>query len=197
MIIKKAEYIISGTKAVHIPNLGYPEFVFVGRSNVGKSSFINALTNRKNMAYTSSKPGKTITLNFYNLNDQYLLVDVPGYGYAQRLVHDRLSYGNMIEDYLKGSKHLAMCFLIVDARHDPTKDDILMYEYLKHFQLNVLVIATKVDKVSKNSLTKSKKQIMKSLQIENSDDVIFVSSETKQGIEEVHNRMESFIDVEK
>ena len=197
MIIKKAEYIISGTKAAHIPNLGYPEFVFVGRSNVGKSSFINALTNRKNMAYTSSKPGKTITLNFYNLNDQYLLVDVPGYGYAQRLVHDRLSYGNMIEDYLEGSKHLAMCFLIVDARHDPTKDDILMYEYLKHFQLNVLVIATKVDKVSKNSLTKSKKQIMKSLQIENSDDVIFVSSETKQGIEEVHNRMESFIDVEK
>ena len=197
MIIKKAEYIISGTKAAHIPNLGYPEFVFVGRSNVGKSSFINALTNRKNMAYTSSKPGKTITLNFYNLNDQYLLVDVPGYGYAQRLVHDRLSYGKMIEDYLEGSKHLAMCFLIVDARHDPTKDDILMYEYLKHFQLNVLVIATKVDKVSKNSLTKSKKQIMKSLQIENSDDVIFVSSETKQGIEEVHNRMESFIDVEK
>lgn len=191
MIIKKAEYIISGTKASHIPHLGYPEFVFIGRSNVGKSSFINALTNRKNLAYTSSKPGKTITLNFYNLNDQYVLVDVPGYGYAQRLVHDRLSYGNMIEDYLNKSNHLAICFLIVDARHEPTKDDVLMYDYLKHFQLNVIVIATKVDKISKNDLPKSKKQIMKTLQMDDPNQLIFVSSETKQGIEEVHARMEA------
>lgn len=196
MIIKKAEYIISGTKAAHIPSLGYPEFVFMGRSNVGKSSFINALTNRKNLAYTSSKPGKTITLNFYNLNDQYLLVDVPGYGYAQRLVHDRLSYGNMIEDYLKKSTHLAMCFLIVDARHEPTKDDVLMYNYLRHFQLNVIVIATKVDKISKNELQKSKKQIMKTLEIDNVNDILFVSSETKQGIEEVRSRMESCASVD-
>ena len=135
MIIKKAEYIISGTSAEQIPNCNYPEFVFIGRSNVGKSSFINSITNRKNLAYTSSKPGKTITLNFYNVNDDILLVDVPGYGYAQKLVHDRLSYGKMIESYLNNSKNLKVCFLIVDARHKPTNDDVLMYDYLKHYNL--------------------------------------------------------------
>ena len=167
MIIKKAEYIISGTSAEQIPNCNYPEFVFIGRSNVGKSSFINSITNRKNLAYTSSKPGKTITLNFYNVNDDILLVDVPGYGYAQKLVHDRLSYGKMIESYLNNSKNLKVCFLIVDA--------------------------TKIDKISKNELTKNINEIKKTLSITNDNELIKVSSVTKQGIEEVHAILEQYI----
>ena len=145
MIIKKAEYIISGTSAEQIPNCNYPEFVFIGRSNVGKSSFINSITNRKNLAYTSSKPGKTITLNFYNVNDDILLVDVPGYGYAQKLVHD------------------------------------------------VIVVATKIDKISKNELTKNINEIKKTLNITNDNELIKVSSVTKQGIEEVHTILEQYI----
>ena len=124
MIIKKAEYVISGTKFEHFPQFNYPEFVFIGRSNVGKSSLLNAITNRKNLAYTSSKPGKTITLNFYNVNDEILFVDVPGYGYAERIKYDRLAYGKMIENYLNFSKNLNSCFLILDSRHKPSEDDI-------------------------------------------------------------------------
>ena len=193
MIIKKAEYIISGTSAEQIPNCNYPEFVFIGRSNVGKSSFINSITNRKNLAYTTSKPGKTITLNFYNVNDDILLVDVPGYGYAQKLVHDRLSYGKMIESYLNNSKNLKVCFLIVDARHKPTNDDVLMYDYLKHYNHKVIVVATKIDKISKNELTKNINEIKKTLSITNDNELIKVSSVTKQGIEEVHAILEQYI----
>lgn len=195
MVIKKAEYIISGTNATHIPNLGGPEFVFMGRSNVGKSSLINAIVNRKNMAYTSSKPGKTITLNFYNVNDQLLLVDVPGYGYAQRLIDDRLKYGKMIEDYLQNSKHLKTCFLVVDSRHNPTEDDILMYNFLKHLQQRVVVIATKIDKISKNELQKNLSNIKKSLDLYQEDAIIPVSSEKKQGIEAIHKILESYLNI--
>lgn len=192
MIIKKAEYIISGTNSNHIPNLGYPEFVFIGRSNVGKSSFINALANRKNLAYTSSKPGKTISLNFYNINDQYLFVDVPGYGYAKQQVKDRLSFGKMIEDYLSKSKQLKICFLVVDSRHQPTKDDVLMYEYLKHFNLNVAVIATKTDKISKNELNKNLSIIKKTLNLDSNDQLIPISSINKFGIDKVHELITQF-----
>ena len=194
MIIKKAEYITSGTKAMHIPNLGVPEFVLMGRSNVGKSSFINAIVNRKNMAYTSSKPGKTITLNFYNINDAFMLVDVPGYGYAQRLVHDRLAYGKMIEDYLGKSKHLKAVFLVVDSRHEPTSDDVLMYQFLKHLEQSVVIIATKTDKISITELQKSLKAIKKKLELTTEDKIIPVSSETKVGIEDVHTFIESYLE---
>ncbi len=193
MIIKKAEYIISGTKASHIPNMKVPEFVFMGRSNVGKSSLLNAITNRKNLAYTSSKPGKTITLNFYNVNDELLLVDVPGYGYAQRLVHDRLNYGKMIEDYLEKSIHLKVCFLVVDSRHNPTEDDCLMYKYLLSFDYKVVVIATKIDKISKNELNKNVSIIRKKLEMKDNDLLIPVSSEKKTGIEKIHDLIESYL----
>lgn len=193
MIIKKAEYIISGTKASHIPMLGVPEFVFMGRSNVGKSSLINAIVNRKNMAYTSSKPGKTITLNFYNVNDEILLVDVPGYGYAQRLVNDRLNYGKMIEDYLHNSKGLKVCFLVVDSRHKPTEDDVLMYNFLKHLNQKVAVIATKIDKISKNELQKNCSVIKKTLVLDENDLLIPVSSEKKIGIDKIHNILEEYL----
>lgn len=193
MIIKKAEYIISGTKASHIPTLGVPEFVFMGRSNVGKSSLINAIVNRKNMAYTSSKPGKTITLNFYNVNDEILLVDVPGYGYAQRLVNDRLNYGKMIEDYLNNSKNLKVCFLVVDSRHKPTEDDVLMYQFLKHLNQSVVVVATKIDKISKNELQKNIAIIKKTLNLEENDYIVPVSSEKKTGIEKIHLVLEEYL----
>lgn len=193
MIIKKAEYIISGTKATHIPNLNVPEFVFMGRSNVGKSSLLNAICNRKNLAYTSSKPGKTITLNFYNVNDEILLVDVPGYGYAQRLVGDRLNYGKMIEDYLNKSNHLKVCFLVVDSRHNPTEDDVLMYKFLKHLKKEVVIIATKIDKISKNELIKNVNMIKKKLELENCDLLIPVSSEKKLGINEIHQVIEKYL----
>ncbi len=191
MIIKKAEYIISGTNSNHIPNLGYKEFVFMGRSNVGKSSFINALVGRKKMAFTSSKPGKTITLNFYNINDQYLFVDVPGYGYAKREVSNRLSFGKMIEDYLYNSKLLKICFLVIDIRHNPTNDDILMYNYLLHMKKNVVIIATKADKISKNDLLKNKRNILKTFENLSENNIFIVSSETKLGISEVQNLIES------
>ena len=193
MIIKKAEYIISGTKALHIPDLKVPEFVFMGRSNVGKSSLLNAITNRKNLAYTSSKPGKTITLNFYNVNDEILLVDVPGYGYAQRLVHDRLNYGKMIEDYLEKSKYLKVCFLVVDSRHVPTEDDCLMYKYLQSFDYKIVVIATKIDKISKNELNKNINVIRKKLEMTQEDLLIPVSSEKKIGVEKIHLLLESYL----
>ena len=132
-------------------------------------------------------------MNFYNVNDDILLVDVPGYGYAQKLVHDRLSYGKMIESYLNNSKNLKVCFLIVDARHKPTNDDVLMYDYLKHYNHKVIVVATKIDKISKNELIKNINEIKKTLNITNDNELIKVSSVTKQGIEEVHAILEQYI----
>lgn len=188
---KKAEYIISAVSKKQYPNLNYPSFVFLGRSNVGKSSFINALTSRKNLAFTSSKPGKTIALNFYNIDDKYLFVDVPGYGYAKRNISDRLGYGEMIEEYLD-NPNLKVCFLIVDIRHDPSEDDVLMYNYLKHLNLNVVVIATKADKISKNQTINSLKNIKKVLKMDDLDKCYPVSSETKTGIEEVEKIIKSY-----
>ena len=191
MIIKKAEYLISGTKFEHFPKLNYPEFVFIGRSNVGKSSLLNAITNRKNLAYTSSKPGKTITLNFYNVNDEILLVDVPGYGYAEKVKYDRLAYGKMIENYLNYSKNLIPCFLIIDSRHKPSEDDILMYNFLKHLEKQIVIIATKIDKISKNELQKNLALIKKTLNLETNDLVFCVSSEKRIGIDSIHSYIES------
>lgn len=182
---KKAEYIISAVSSKQYPDVGYPSFVFLGRSNVGKSSFINALTSRKNLAFTSSKPGKTVALNFYNIDDQILFVDVPGYGYAQRNINDRLKFGAMIEEYLEKGDNLKICFLVVDIRHDPTKDDVLMYNYLKHFNKKVVVVATKADKISKNQLIKSVKNVKTVLNISEGDLCFAVSSETKYGISDI------------
>lgn len=186
MIIKKAEYITGAVKKLQYPNLNYPEFVFMGRSNVGKSSFINALVGRKKLAYTSSQPGKTQVLNFFNINDEILFVDVPGYGYAKKVVDERLKFGEMIEEYLT-SPNLKLCFLLVDIRNKPTQDDILMYEYLKHFNIKVVVIATKSDKVGTTLVLRHLKQVKETLKLSKDDTCVAVSSETKKGIEEVWN----------
>ena len=184
MIIKKVEYITGAVTKSQYPNLNLPEFVFMGRSNVGKSSFINALVGRKKLAYTSSQPGKTQVLNFFNINDEFLFVDVPGYGYAKKVVEDRLKFGEMIEEYLT-SPNLKVCFLLVDIRNKPTNDDVLMYEYLKHYNIKVVIIATKADKVGTTLVLRHLKEIMKTLNLTSEDTCLAVSSETKKGLEDV------------
>ena len=161
------------------------EFLLVGRSNVGKSSFINTLIERKNFARTSSKPGKTQTLNFYKVNDCFYLVDVPGYGYASVSKDTQKKFGLMIEEYLKERKNLKHVFLLIDYRHKPTEDDLLMYEFLKYYNLDITIVATKYDKVGKNSRIKQDKLIKDTLKLSSDDEVITFSTVTKKGRSEV------------
>lgn len=159
------------------------EFLLVGRSNVGKSSFINTLINRKNYARTSSKPGKTQTLNFYLINDLFYLIDVPGYGYAKVDKGTTKKMGLMIEDYLKNREELKHVFLLIDYRHKPTEDDVLMYNFLKYYNLDITIVATKYDKVTKNNRMKQDKLIRDTLKFEN--DFIPFSTITKKGKDEI------------
>ena len=194
MVIKSSEYVISCVKKEQYPNsLNQPEFVFLGRSNVGKSSFINALCNRKNLAYTSSKPGKTLTLNFYYINKEFYFVDVPGYGYAQRVMTQRMDFGRMIEEYLKSSENLKKCFLIIDSRHNPTEDDILMYNYLKHFNKKVIIVCTKLDKIKKSQYYKNLKIVKTTLNLDKEDDIVVTSSETREGREEFFEILKKYL----
>lgn len=170
-----------------------PEFLLVGRSNVGKSSFINSIINRKNFARTSSKPGKTQTLNFYLINNSFYLVDVPGYGYANVAKAQQKKFGLMIEEYLKTRNSLKRVFLLIDYRHKPTEDDLLMYNYLKYYNLRVTVIATKYDKVKKTARPKQDKIILESLQLHEEDNLLFFSSLSKKGREEVYRILEEYI----
>ncbi len=171
-----------------------PEFLIVGRSNVGKSSFVNTIINRKNFARTSSKPGKTQTLNFYLINKDFYLVDVPGYGYAATDKKTQMKFGKMIEDYVANRKELKEVFMLVDFRHKPTEDDELMYKYLKYFNLKVTIIATKIDKISFGQREKYKKVILNTLNLESGDNLILFSSVTKDGKKEVYQRIEQYLD---
>jgi len=175
------------------PKETLPEFLLVGRSNVGKSSFINALICRKNYARTSSKPGKTQTLNFYNINKKLFLVDVPGYGYSKLSKDNDRKIGLMIEEYLKTRENLSHVFMLIDYRHKPTEDDILMYEFLKYYNLEVHIIATKYDKVKKNARDKQNKIIKDTLKLEEGENFITFSSFTKKGNEEAYEIIESLI----
>ena len=147
MVIKDANLEIIATRRSQYPMEGKPEFLLVGRSNVGKSSFINAILSRKNLAYTSAKPGKTQTLNFYNVNNSFYLIDVPGYGYASVDKKTQNKFGMMIEEYLAKRSELKRVFMLIDFRHKPTEDDMLMYNFLKYYNLPVTIIATKADKI--------------------------------------------------
>ena len=149
------------------------EFLILGRSNVGKSSFINTIINRKNMAKTSSKPGKTQTLNFYKVNDAFYLVDVPGYGYASVSKDTQKKFGLMIEEYLKSRENLKHVFMLIDYRHKPTEDDVLMYEFLKYYNLDITIVATKYDKVSKNGRIKQDKLIKDTLKFDDNEFITF------------------------
>ena len=168
------------------------EFLLVGRSNVGKSSFINTLIERKNFARTSSKPGKTQTLNFYKVNDAFYLVDVPGYGYASVSKDTQKKFGLMIEEYLKSRENLKHVFMLIDYRHKPTEDDVLMYEFLKYYNLDITIVATKYDKVSKNSRIKQDKIIKDTLKFDDNEFITF-STVTKKGRTEVLSIIEEKI----
>ena len=168
------------------------EFLLVGRSNVGKSSFINTLIERKNFARTSSKPGKTQTLNFYKINDAFYLVDVPGYGYASVSKDTQKKFGLMIEEYLKERPNLKHVFMLIDYRHKPTEDDCLMYEFLKYYNLDITIVATKYDKVSKNNRIKQDKIIKDTLKFED-DEFITFSTVTKKGRTEILSIIEGKI----
>ena len=173
-----------------IPDNQLSEFAFAGKSNVGKSSLINALMNRKSYARTSSQPGKTQTINFYNINDEVYLVDLPGYGYAKVSQSEKEKWGRMIEGYLKKSKVLRQVFLLVDIRHKPGANDKPMYEWIVHNGYRPIIIATKADKIKRSQLQKQLKLIREGLGLEKSDVMIPFSAETKQGREEIWEYLE-------
>ncbi len=171
-----------------------PEFLLVGRSNVGKSSFINTLINKKNYAHTSSTPGKTQTLNFYFVNSSFYLVDVPGYGYAKVDRPTQKKFGLMIEDYLKTRYTLKRVFLLIDFRIKPTEDDCLMYNYMKYYKIPVTIVATKFDKVNMKTRDKQIKIINETIKLEDGDDIVYFSSVNKKGKEEIYNIIASYLD---
>ena len=173
------------------PEDNLPEFLLVGRSNVGKSSFINTLIERKNYAHTSSKPGKTTTLNFYLVNNKFYIVDVPGYGFALGGIEKQRKFGLMIEEYLKTRESMKKVFLLVDYRHKPTEDDVLMYNFLKYYNIDVEVVATKYDKVNKSGRTKQDKVIKETLKLPDDKPFIPFSTITKKGKEEIYSIIES------
>lgn len=189
MEIVKAEYITSIVKYEMLPDKTLPQFLFCGRSNVGKSSFINALVGQKDLARTSQNPGKTQTINLYLINEMFYLVDVPGYGYARVAKEKKKEFGLMIENFLKETDKLKVCFLLVDFRHKPTEDDVLMYNYLKYYNFNVKVIATKSDKVKNKDRKKNKELILETLNIKPSD-LIITSSEKREGLYLVKNELD-------
>ena len=160
MVIKESKLDVMASRRSQYPDKDLPEFLLVGRSNVGKSSFINALLSRKNLAHTSSRPGKTQTINFYLVNNNFYLVDVPGYGYAAVDKKTQAKFGMMIEEYLEKREQLKSVFLIIDFRHKPTEDDLLMYNFLKYHNVPVTVVATKADKVGGSRKNKHLKVIM-------------------------------------
>src|SRR5574344_1043168 len=174
------------------PNLNLPEFLLVGRSNVGKSSFINALICRKNYARTSSNPGKTQTLNFYLVNNAFFLVDVPGYGYAKLSKENNKKIGLMIEEYLKTRTILSHVFLLVDYRHKPTDDDVLMIDFLRYYHVPVTVVATKYDKVNASQRHKQDQLIMDTLKI-TSENFITFSAATKKGKEDIYRIINEYL----
>lgn len=191
MKINRVNLEISAVRRSQYPTDNKPEFLLVGRSNVGKSSFINTLIERKNFARTSSKPGKTQTLNFYLVNDTFYLVDVPGYGYASVSKDKQKKFGLMIEEYLKNRPNLKHVFLLIDYRHKPTEDDILMYEFLKYYNLDITIVATKYDKISKNNRIKQDKLIKDTLKYSEDDGFVTFSTVTKKGRSEVLETIES------
>lgn len=193
MKVTRAEIVISAVKPEQYPEGDLPEFALAGRSNVGKSSFINKMINRKSLARTSSKPGKTQTLNFYLINEEIHFVDVPGYGYAKVSKKEREAWGKMIEKYLTSREQLRAVLLIVDLRHAPSNDDVMMYEFVKHYNIPVVIVATKADKIPKGKWEKHLKVVKETLGVDPSDHLILFSSETGQGKENAWSVLKGFM----
>ncbi|NRT33727.1 GTP-binding protein [Clostridium beijerinckii] len=185
MRIKKSDFITSAVKKNQYPIDNRVEVAFVGRSNVGKSSLINSLTNRKKLAKVSQTPGKTRLVNFFLINDDFYLVDLPGYGYAKVSKAEKDSWGKTVEMYLTGREQLQRVVLLVDSRHKPTGDDIMMHEWIKHFGYDVIVVATKSDKLTRNELKKNEKVIKETLKLNPDDKLYFFSSLNKDGKDEL------------
>ena len=190
MKIESADLKSMAVRMSQYPDDHKPEFLLVGRSNVGKSSFINTVLNRKNIARTSATPGKTQTLNFYIVNDKFYLVDVPGYGYAAVNKDMQKKFGMMIEEYLINRKTLKRVFLLVDYRHKPTEDDELMFNFMKYYNLDVTIVATKLDKVKQSDRAKNDKAISEMFKLGENDNVVLFSSVTKNGKDEIQNIIE-------
>lgn len=193
MQVHQAEIVISAVRPEQYPATQIPEIALAGRSNVGKSSFINTLINRKNLARTSSKPGKTQTLNFYLIEQAFHFVDVPGYGYAKVSKSEKAKWGQMIETYLTEREQLQAVISVVDARHEPSKDDIQMYQFLKYYDIPTIVVATKIDKIPRGKWNKHESMIKKALDFQSEDDFILFSAETKHGKEATWAAIEPFI----
>ena len=193
MVIKSAELETVCGITSKLPENTFPEIAFAGKSNVGKSSLINALMNRKSYARTSSQPGKTQTINFYNINDAMYLVDLPGYGYANASPAVKAKWGKMIEKYLRQSANLKQVFLLVDIRHDPSENDKMMYNWIVDNGFRPVIIATKLDKLKRSQIAKHVKAVRAGLGLKEDDILIPFSSQTKQGLDELWNTIEGYI----
>ncbi|MBD8015841.1 MULTISPECIES: ribosome biogenesis GTP-binding protein YihA/YsxC [Planococcus] len=191
MKVNHVELVISAVRPDQYPEDGLPEFALAGRSNVGKSSFINKMIGRKSMARISSKPGKTQTLNFYKIEEKLFYVDVPGYGYAKVSKSEREAWGKMIERYITDREPLRAVIQIVDLRHPPSRDDIAMYDFMKHYGIPCIIIATKADKIPKGKWDKHKKIVRTTLDMDKTDPLIIFSSETGLGKDEAWKEIES------
>lgn len=185
MKISSAHYLIGGTNTDNFPEHSLPEFFLCGRSNVGKSTFINTIFNQKNLAKTSSTPGKTQVLNWFIINDDFAIVDAPGYGYAKVSRKQREEFGAMMEDYLINRDNLKAVIMLLDYRHQPSEDDVLMNEFLRYYDIKVYYILTKEDKLKRNDLKKNKEMIMKTLGVEDENLLIPFSSLDKKNIDQV------------
>ena len=196
MVIKQVSLdIVCGVTST-LPDTGRPEVAFAGKSNVGKSSLINGLMNRKSLARTSSQPGKTQTINFYNINSEMYLVDLPGYGYANANQEIKAKWGKMIERYLHTSKNLKAVFLLIDIRHDPSNNDRLMYQWILDQGYKPIIIATKLDKIKRSQVQKQIKAIRVGLEMEKGSLILPYSAQTKQGREEIWQVIDQLISAE-
>ena len=194
MIVKKAELEAIAARKNQYPEDNLKEIAFAGRSNVGKSSLLNLLTNRKNLARVSGSPGKTRTINFYRINDSFRIVDLPGYGYAKVSKSVTESWGSMMETYFQSRQGLVKVIQLVDIRHAPSRQDVEMYQYLRHYGLDGIVVATKADKVSRNEMQKCIRQIRGTLNLSQEDRVIPVSSLKRTGQEDLLSEMEALLE---
>ncbi len=179
-----------------LPENEHMEFAFAGKSNVGKSSLINGLMNRKSLARTSAQPGKTQTINFYNINDQMYFVDLPGYGYAKVSETEKAKWGKMIENYLHKSRHLKAVFLLIDIRHEPSANDRLMYEWILNQGFEPIIIATKLDKINRSQVQKHIKMVKEGLKVVKNTIVIPYSAQTKQGREEIYELLDTYFETD-
>lgn len=193
MIIKNVELETVCGVTSKLPENTLPEVAFAGKSNVGKSSLINGLINRKSLARTSAKPGKTQTINFYNINGEMYLVDLPGYGYAKIAESEKKKWGAMIENYLHSSKQLLAVFLLIDIRHAPSENDRMMYEWMVYQGFAPIIIATKLDKIKRSQVQKNVKIIREGLKVEPGTKVFPYSAMTKQGREEIWEYMDALV----